>query len=243
MHACRPLIPAALAVAAMGAGITACATPAAHPAARTTAVSDPLARLSAGQIADLALGDLKNAATVRVRGNFGFSGQLLTLQLTLVRGRGCSGSIAMQREGSLRMIVVGKKVWFKPDKEFYSSAAGPGSLPAVLAGKYLQVDDGTAMGSLAQICVARQLAGLFGTDMAGLVKGAETTIGGQPALAIKDTGDAAAIYVTIAARPEILRISNPGASGGSLDFSGYDVPATVTPPPSGEVLNGSEFGS
>jgi len=46
-------------------------------------------------------------------------------------------------------------------------------------------------------------------------------------------------YVTISAHPRLVRLGTGG--GGYLDFTGYDVPFTVTPPAAAQTVDGASF--
>ena len=164
------------------------------------------------------------------------SGQTYDLDLTLVRAQGCAGTIAQAGTGSFKLIAIGDKVWIEPDQQFWEKAGGADA--AVLkqvSGKYLTVKATSQLGSLDGFCKPGQLAGSFGGTITGLVKGETATISGQPALQIKDTGDSASIFVSDTAKPELLRISD--GSQGTLDFSGYNSPVTLTAPPAAETLS------
>ena len=73
-----------------------------------------------------------------------------------------------------------------------------------------------------------------------LVKGTTTTIAGLSALQLQDTSASYSAYVTISASPEFLRLN--GGSEGQLDFSGYNAPVTLHPPPASETIDGSTIG-
>ena len=61
-----------------------------------------------------------------------------------------------------------------------------------------------------------------------------------PALQIKDTRNSGSAYVTISASPEFLRLD--GGTSGHLDFTGYNAPMVLTPPPADQTVNGAKFG-
>lgn len=231
----RRMLSAAIACAAAGAFV------AAGGAASGSTASSPLSGQSADQIATSAVASLKTATTVRVTGNLSSSGQAYDLDLTLVRAQGCAGTIAQAGTGSFKLIAIGDKVWIEPDQQFWEKAGGADA--AVLkqvSGKYLTVKATSQLGSLDGFCKPGQLAGSFGGTITGLVKGETATISGQPALQIKDTGDSASIFVSDTAKPELLRISD--GSQGTLDFSGYNSPVTLTAPPAAETLSGAKYG-
>ncbi len=220
-------------------------TPAAPARTATaTAQAGPLAGLTADQIAARATADLKTVASVHITGSGTDSGQTVGMNLTLGT-RGCKGTLSIKGEGSFALLKIGKKVWIKPDKQFWKYAAGSSPDPAVMqlvSGKYVEpsAKGSSGLGSLGEICNPSQFASIFGSKLAGLVKGATTTIAGQPALQIKDTGDPDSAYVTISARPEFLRLD--AGRSGKFDFSRYDAPLNLTPPPASQTLDGAKYG-
>lgn len=219
-------------------------TPAAPARTATaTAQAGPLAGLTADQIAARATADLKTVSSVHVTGSGTDSGQTVRMNLTLGT-RGCKGTLSIKGEGSFALLKIGTRVWIKPDNRFWKYAAGS-SLNAtvmhLLSGKYVEPGaKGSSLGSLGEICNPGQFASAFGSKLTGLVKGATTTIAGQPALQIKDTGDPDSAYVTISARPEFLRLD--AGRSAQLDFSGYDAPLRLTPPPASQTLDGAKYG-
>ncbi len=231
----RRVLSATVLSAAVAAGVTACGTTSSStPAA-------PLSGLSADQIATRAIANLKTAATVRVTGDVSSSGQTYELDLTLVRAQGCAGTMAEVGTGSFKMVAIGDKVWIKPNREFWKKAGGAdGAVLKLLSGKYLKVTASSQLGSLSGFCGTSQLAGSFGTSLGGLVKGKTTTISGQAALQIKDSGDSDSVFVSDTAKPELLQIS--AGSQGILDFTDYNSPVTLTAPRASETLDGAKYG-
>jgi hypothetical protein len=231
------LAPALLAVGAAGCGS---AGPA-GPSAGTKA--NPLATLSADQIASKAGADLRTVAAVHVAGSVTDSGQQLGLSLTLVHGKGCEGSMSMQNKGSFLLIMIGTAVWLQPDEKFWKSIGG--SDPAVLkilAGKYMRTSAKGGLGALGQLCDPSKLFGSSFENPTGIVKAKNATISGQPALEIKDAKGSDAAYVSVSARPQFLRITGTGSSSGQLDFTGYGTPVTLTAPPASQTLDGAKYG-
>ena len=90
------------------------------------------------------------------------------------------------------------------------------------------------------LCNPRQFADSFGRKMTNMVRGATATISGQSALQIRDRSGPASAYVTFAVRPEFLRLT--GAGQGRLDFTDYNVPMVLGPPPPAETIDGSTYG-
>jgi hypothetical protein len=202
----------------------------------------PFAGLTADQVAARALADTKAAPVVRITGTGSDSGQTLTLDVTLVRGKGCQGTISEGTAGSFRLVYNGTTVWVLPDSKFYQSNGVPAAAQAILDGKYLQVKStDTGLGAIANLCSVSSLLGGFGTKPTGLVISTPVTFDDMPAVKLSDIFDSAYVYVSYTARPVLLRLTDPTSGGGKLDFS-YNSTATITPPPASEVIDGSKYG-
>jgi hypothetical protein len=254
----RPAATAALASAAILGGAVACGSSAAGGAyAPATSTAKPsttgasasasggaLAGLSADEIARRATANLKQASSVHIAGWVADSGQHITMNLTLGT-RGCTGTLAVKGEGSFRMLKIGKKLWIKPDNKFWKYAAGSTASSAVMqivGGKYIEPSGkDSSLKPIGAFCTLGQFAAFFKpAEISGMAKGTTIAISGQPALQIKDTGDTGSAYVTIASQPEFLRID--AGSSARLDFTRYNVPLNLTPPPASETLDGSKYG-
>lgn len=137
LHHARRAVPAFLA-AALAIGAAACGTSASSTGTKAaaatpkpTASRDPLANLTADQIATKALADVKAVTSVDVAGKMADSGQTLTFDLTLVSGKGCQGTLTESKTGSFKLIYLGKKVWIMPDQAFYKNNGGRNAGPPV----------------------------------------------------------------------------------------------------------------
>lgn len=258
MYRTRRAASAALLAAALATGTVACGTQATSTAAKTaasgtktaeatpkpTASKDPLAGLTSSQIAARAVTDTESAGSVHVTGTASKSGKekKLSFDLTVVRGKGCTGSITESKDG-FRIVYLGKNVWMLPNQAFKKSISGGNSaMLAFLAGKWLKVKvKSSGFGSVASMCnLSKLLAGFSFPIPGGLIKGSTATINGQRAVKLKDSGDSAYIYVSDAAKPEMIRVVDPGS--GEFSFTGYGAPVTITAPPSSKVIDGSKYG-
>lgn len=203
-----------------------------------SAASNPLAGLSADRIMSKAIADSEAAATLRISGKVADSGTTIGLNLGIVRGMGCSGSMSISKEGSFLILKIGKKLWFKPDNAFwkYSGASTPAELQLV-SGKIPETTSTSGVGAFANLCDMKQL---LGGSTTGLVKGSTTTISGQSALQLTDTAHSGTIDVSLSADPELVRLFAPGSA--DLDFTGYGVPVALTPPPASATIDGAKYG-
>jgi hypothetical protein len=91
----------------------------------------------------------------------------------------------------------------------------------------------------------KHAAGDAGAALGDLVDGKyikpSTKDSGQPALQLEDAADSANAYVTVSAQPEFLRLAS-GGSEGQLDFTQYNAPLHLSPPPASQVLDGAKYG-
>ena len=227
----------AAAAAIAGAAILASA------AACGTTMSRPLAGLTASQIAARAITDLKAASSVHFAGSVTDSGATYAVDVT-AGSTNCAGTLGIPGQGSFALLKIGQRLWIKPDGQFWTSlGASPANLHLV-EGKYLQASPGDPdFSSVMMLCSPAQLAASLGNQMNHLVKGATTTIAGQSALQLRDTSTPGSAYVTTSASPEFLRLdAQNGGSQGQADFSDYDAPVTLTPPPASTTIDGSRIG-
>jgi hypothetical protein len=254
-YAGRRAAAAALAGAAILGTATACSSSGSPAASATSAAAGSpasassqasaqgggaLAGLSADEIARRATADLKVVKSVHVAGSVQSSGQNLTMNLTLGT-QGCTGTMGIKGEGSFILLKIGKSLWIKPDDAFWKHAAGSDAVD-LFSGNYIKTSaKGSSLSSIGDLCDPAKFAKSFGGNMTGMAKGATATIAGQPALQIKDTADPASAYVTVDARPQFLRLDG-GGSNGRLDFTRYNAPLHLTPPPAGQVLDGAKIG-
>jgi hypothetical protein len=235
-----PRSPVAIAVALLAGLAAGCGASSPTSGAPASTAGNPLAALTARQILTKTIADFKAASSVHIAGSERDSGQTFTMDLT-VGANGCQGTVGLGGQGSVVLLRIGSTVWMKPDDQFWKSflAAAPADLPAV-EGKYVRLSPkGPATSSFGAFCSLSQLAGQVSGTENQLVKGQTATIGGQPALQLKDTKQAGGAYVTISASPEFLQT---GDTGGHVDFTGYNAPLALTAPPASQTVAGSTYG-
>jgi hypothetical protein len=100
---------------------------------------DPLAELSGDQLLTKVLADEKITSGVRISGTMAQSGSTITMDMGLVRNKGCTGSMAIKGKGSFKLTYIGKTIWMEPDKAFYEGVGATGPALSILLGKYLKV--------------------------------------------------------------------------------------------------------
>jgi hypothetical protein len=192
-------------------------------------------QMTAEQMFTKALDNLKAASSVRVSGSIVSLGGALTMSLTDSAG-GCAGTLSSHGAGSVAVLGIGSKFWIKPDQQYLKSSGVTAATTKALTGKYVSTTNQSA--SLRTLCGLNGITSQLGTG-SNFTKGTTTTISGQQVVQIKAANSPGSAYVTLSANPQIVRVDT---SSGILDFSDYGAPLTLTPPPAGQVVDGSKYG-
>ena len=201
-----------------------------------TATAGPLAGLTGSEILTRAVADLEAASSVHITGSTKVPGQTTAVDLT-VGAHGCTGTIGIAGQGSVLLLGTGDTVWMKPDEQFYQAAGVSAAELSQLAGKYLRIS--SSKSGIGALCYLGQLATQISGGAGHVVLGQTTTVLGQPALRLNDVKQPGDAYVTASAHPEFLRVGS--GSGGYMDFTDYNAPLTVTPPPAAQTVDGASY--
>jgi hypothetical protein len=222
------------AVAVIAAGVTCGTLALSATAAPLVPAGNPLARLTADQIAKKAVTDLKAAASFRYHGSGTASGQTFSISMSETH-KGCTGWFGDGSSGGFAVVAIGKKVWIQPNDKFWEHMGIPASEVSGVHGLWLE-PTGTGSNSLsaviAPLCNANKLVSGLALQLTGLVKGKTIKISGHRALQLRNGSGSESIYVSISSKPEILRIGD----NGTLYFSAYGARVTLTPPPASDVI-------
>ncbi len=131
----------------------------------------------------------------------------------------------------------------KPSDAFYASLGTSKAALSLLEGKYIKVkSDDSLVGNISQLCTLNDLLGTVGQAPRGGYTDTLSTVQGQPAIRIAQPGHSGYAYVCDSAKPVLLEVTAPGASGGSITFSDYDAPVRIAVPPAAQTIDGSELG-
>jgi hypothetical protein len=222
------------AVAVIAAGVTCGTLALSATAAPLVPAGNPLARLTADQIAKKAATDLKAAASFHYHGSGKASGQTVSISMSVTH-KGCTGWIGDGRNGGFAILAIGKAAWIQPNDKFWEYAGVPASELSAVHGKWLETT-GTGSNSLsaafAPFCNPNKLVSALAPQLTGLVRGKTIKISGHSALQLRNGSGRESIYVSISSKPEILRISD----NGTINFSAYGARVTLTPPPATDVI-------
>lgn len=193
---------------ALTAGITGCGSSGSASALASDSATTIFAEATANTIA---------AQSFTIAGGTSSS---LFVDLTIVRGLGCSGTI-VQGTTTSKLIWIGKTVYEHtsgmPANEWMRGASTASGVQGLIA-----------------LCnPSSLLAPLSATGISSATRSV-TVYHGQPALALtlpgteQDPSQTGSIVVTDTQKPVLLNVSEPGS--GAFAFTGYGATKTIAPP-------------
>ncbi|MFC9596196.1 hypothetical protein ACFTUC_41185 [Streptomyces sp. NPDC056944] len=249
MHAapCRRPRRTAVAAALLGAASALCAT-ACGPSTDDARPAGPFGELTGSQIVDKAFAATRTAKSLTVDIDLRSPDEPTKGYLALDdRGR-CAGTLTMGTADTAELVKADdKNVYLRFDEAFLREQVkdeSPETQEATLdalRGRWMKspVSDPDSRDMLA-LCDLKELLGGFGPGAGGIVKGAETTVGGQRALALTEPGEDGAsstVYVATEGTPYVLRIvTKGGEEPGTITFSKYGRPVVATVPAAKDVV-------
>jgi hypothetical protein len=183
---------------------------------------------SANDIAAAATKAVENASSVHVSGPIARQGFPTALDLTLVNGKGATGSMSA---GPLnfKIVAVGQEIYINGSSSFWRRYAN-NNIAQLLTGKWLKAP---ASGQFRGLAVLADMHGLFNqllTHHGKLAKGDETTVRGHKVIGLKDTTHGGTLYVATTGKPYPVQVVKRGSQGGELDFDGYDRAVSLKAP-------------
>lgn len=191
--------------------------------------SDPVSAKSAPEILAAAQAAAKSASAVHIEADLRQGRLQSTLDAHVSSAKGGSASFSL---GPIRaeMLRIGQSVYLKADAAV-ESELGIEHVPANTWIKLPStVNDAAGLVSLAdQDAVTERY--LATNDR--LTKGRTTTVEGQPAIELKETGHrlyTATIYVANSGTPYPLKITKQGRESGTITFSGWNQPVRLAAP-------------
>jgi hypothetical protein len=234
------------AAATTGSSTSSSATSASASASASPASTGKLTGTAATALVTKAVANTKAAPSVVVKGtgvSTGTAGQTVTFDLTLVQKAGCQGTIAQSKTETFQLVETGGSVWLKPSTAYYASLKLSKAALALVADKWIKVKStDSQIGDLPKICTFSGLFGSLKTPTGASYVATPTTYQGHSAYEVTQAGQQGYAYVTNAATPMLVKLAEPGASGGVITFTEYSTPLTITAPSAAESIDGSALG-
>ncbi|MER5207811.1 hypothetical protein [Streptomyces sp. NPDC002825] len=229
--------------AALTLGATACG-----PSTDDAKPAGPFGELTGSQIVDKAFAATRSATSLTVDVDEQGPVEPLKAYLSLdTRGR-CTGTLTMGAASTVELLKTDDKtVYMRFDEAFLREQVkeeGPEAQDATvkeLKGRWLKgaLSDPDNKG-MVELCDLKELLGGFEQGASGIVKGAETTVGGQKALALTEPGDDGetnTVYVATQGTPYVLRIvTKGGEEPGTITFSHYGKPVAAKAPAAKDIV-------
>jgi hypothetical protein len=169
------------------------------------------------------------AKSVHVSGTLKSAGTPITINMTLLAGKGGSGQLS-QNGLSFQLIQIHGTVYIKGSAAFYQHIAGAAAAN-LLQGRWLKAPAST--GGLAALASLTDLHKLLDATLAShgtLRKGAVTNVNGQKAIAVTDSSTGGTLYVATTGPPYPVKVSMGGSASGAVTFSQWNQPVTVIAP-------------
>jgi hypothetical protein len=227
----RVVIVAAAALAGCGIAIAGCGS--------SSSSDNGVAAKTPTQILTATKAAAEGASSVHVAGALVSGGVPLTLDLTLLAGKGGQGRIS-ENGLSFEVITLNGKAYISGSPSFYTHFAGAAAAK-LLEGKWLE--GSTSSGSLASLAPLTELDKLLDSSLSTrggtLSKGAKTSVSGQPAIALTESAQHGTLYVATTGKPYPIEITKSGAGGGTVSFDKWNQQVKLEAPKN--VVNLSEL--
>ncbi len=206
-------------------------------------------KMSAGTLEKKAVADLRSAASVHVKGRFTdineddpTYGSGMGVDLTVVRGKGCEGSLAMGKNGSMKIEAIGAQLWVSPDAAFLRSQNFSATAAAAYQGKWLHTDVGDGRLKLfADLCTLRPVIDPALNDPSGVTESPATGASkARHTVMLIDSHEDATIDISTTPAPRLVDFtSNTDATNTHFAFDHFGAAVTLTPPTSGVISAGT----
>jgi hypothetical protein len=170
------------------------------------------------------------ARSVHVSGSIVSGGSPITLDMSLLAGKGGRGQLS---EGGLsfELIQVGDTVYIKGSPAFYKHIGGSAAAQ-LLQGKWLKAPASNSdFSSLSQLTDLRQLVDqTLSNHGSSLAKIGTSTINGQKVVGITDKSKGGTLYIATTGTPYPIQIAKSGSGGGKINFDRWNSSVTVAAP-------------
>jgi hypothetical protein len=166
-------------------------------------------------------------SSIHVAGSITKGTTKVSLDLRIAAGKGATGTIA---EGALKfnIIELGDAVYISGGPALWKHYGGAAAA-ALFKGKWLKTSTTNGFSSFdvsSPHAVIEQLLGSHGI----LIKGATTTVDGQPVVALKDKNKPGTLYVATTGKPYPVELAGSGSEQGRIVFDDFNAAVSVSAP-------------
>ncbi|HZB51832.1 MAG TPA: hypothetical protein VE547_22285 [Mycobacteriales bacterium] len=213
-------------------------------ASATTGGGNGVAALGAEEILKKAEAALRDAGSVRIKGDGGSGTERFAIDLRYADDNS-TGTLGINGQ-TIELRKLGQTVYLKGSREFWASSGGEG-VAQLLTGKWLKTPlSDKRFGGLSELTDLDEAAdGLLDPD-GTITKGEQKTVNGVPCIGLVSSGkDGGTLWVATTGEPYPVRIEPDPKSDeeGAIDFTGYGETVTVEAPPADQVVDVSKLPS
>ncbi|MGH2854876.1 MAG: hypothetical protein ACRDLF_11880 [Solirubrobacteraceae bacterium] len=189
-----------------------------------------VASKSPAEIVAAARAAADGASSVHVSGSSVTGGTPITLDLSLVAGKGGRGRLS-ENGLSFEIIEVGNSIYINGSPAFYSHFAGSAGAQ-LLQGKWLKapVSNASFAGLSSLTDLRKLLDAALTTSGKALVAAGTRTVNGQAVVGVKDTTQNGTLYVATTGTAYPIQIAKNGTGGGAITFSEWNKPVSLAAP-------------
>lgn len=191
--------------------------------------SSDLASKPANEVVKDAVNAAEAASSVHISGQVAESGEKIGLDLTLVRGKGATGSATL-RGAKVDVVLIGKAGYLRAGSDFWKQVPHASFVAPILADKWLKIPAnkfGAFSGDVANEKKLFDQLNIHGE----LTNQGAATFKGESVVAIYDPKQHTKLYVAASGTPYpagIVKAEKPDA--GTLSFDDWNKSVTLTAP-------------
>jgi hypothetical protein len=192
-----------------------------------------IAALDAPEILRRAQTALAGAGSYRMKGTVDNDGQKIDIDMRKGGGN-VQGTIGIDG-GILEVLQIGSDLYLRAEDSVWKGflPKEQHALLGLFSGKHVKVDaDNPSFGGFAEMFDPKEILPIEGAP----TKGGPTTVGSTPAITVVNEAGDGTLHVATVGEPYPLKVE--GVAGeGSIEFTDYGAPLTVTTPPADQVLD------
>lgn len=184
----------------------------------------------ANQVVKDAVNAAEAASSVHITGRVVDSGKQIGVDLSLVRGKGATGTVTF-RGAEVDVVLVGGTGYLRAGSDFWQQVPHASLFAPLLADKWLKIPTNNAqVGSFLGVANEKKLFDKL-TVHGEITNRGATTYKGQSVVAVNDARKHATLYVAASGTPypvAFVKTARPNA--GALMFDNWDRSVTLTAP-------------
>jgi hypothetical protein len=213
---------AAVAVSACGSSSSNSSSGSAGSGGSGGSNSNGISSKSANQILSSAVSAAEAAKSLHVAGAVKNGGESIGLDLSIVTGKGASGTIS-EGSASFKLVQVGGNYYIQPSPAFLLKFTHSQAGVQLFKGKWLRATSSDAnFQSFGELTSINGLMGSLTKSHGTLSKGSTSKLDGQPVIAV-DSSKGGTVYVATTGKPYPLQLSkSTGGQTGKVTFSQYN---------------------